>query len=594
MASAEKSTRLYRSGLEAYHAGRVDEAVRNLRRAIDLEPANADRRYDLAVMLQESRRHADAAAEYRRVLRMRGDAVDALSNLALCLMALGELAEAEALARRAVALAPGSARALHNLGVVLRARGDASGAVAALERAAGVQPASAAVWNDLGEAHLLASDYPAAERCFRHAVGLDPVGRPARSSLGRTLAAGGRLEEAETTLLLALAEDPDDAAALDALAVTLLLGSRLDEALAVARASVRREEDPKYLATLGCIHQAAGECEAALAAFGRAARLDPGSASAQFNLANALLALGRFEEGWAAFRAQPGRRTVHAPDVPRLGPEDVGRIEGRRIALVGEFGLGDELFLLRFAALLRERGARLAYWGDPRLQPMLARTGLFDAVAGYADELSGADFLAYLADLPALLGDRAGLPRPPPLRLVPDPDRVARFRALLAAAGRPPYVGVTWQGGLPADRFDALRRRMLFKRVEPAALAAVLAGGEATLVVVQRAPSAADLAAFGRGAPDLSAANDDLEDALALMAVLDDYVAVSNTNVHLRAAVGRPARVLVPLPAEWRWQSDDVASPWFPGFAVYREMRPGGWVATLERLRRDLAGTVPA
>ena len=33
--------------------------------------------------------------------------------------------------------------------------------------------------------------------------------------------------------------------------------------------------------------------------------------------------------------------------------------------------------------------------------------------------------------------------------------------------------------------------------------------------------------------------------ALAVLSVLDDYVAVSNTNVHLRDALGKPARVLV-------------------------------------------------
>jgi len=62
---------------------------------------------------------------------------------------------------------------------------------------------------------------------------------------------------------------------------------------------------------------------------------------------------------------------------------------------------------------------------------------------------------------------------------------------------------------------------------------------------------------------------------------------VSNTNMHLRAALGRTARVLVPLPPEGRWGSSGEVSPWFPGFAVYRDT--AGWDAALERLRADLA-----
>jgi hypothetical protein len=68
----------------------------------------------------------------------------------------------------------------------------------------------------------------------------------------------------------------------------------------------------------------------------------------------------------------------------------------------------------------------------------------------------------------------------------------------------------------------------------------------------------------GREVHDFSAWNDDLEDALALMGVLDEYAGVSNTNMHLRAGLGRTANVLVPFPPEWRWQGTGGESPWFP------------------------------
>jgi tetratricopeptide (TPR) repeat protein len=593
MVSADKAARLYRDGLAAYREGRYDQALRSLRRALELEPANADRRYDLAVVLQESRRHADAAAEYRRVLRMRGEAVDALSNLALCLLALGELAEAERFAGRAVALAPASPRALQNLGVIERARGAASRAVATLKRAAELQPGSAAIWNDLGEAHLAASEYRDAERCFARALELDGRHGPAQSNLGLALAVNGRPAAGEAVLRHRLADDPADPAALDALAVTLSLEARYEEALAAARASVAREPDAKYLVTLGWVQQARGATDDAVSAFRQALERDPQSASARFGLANALLALGRFAEGWRAFLARPGKRVVPAVTAAPLSSHDLGRIHGRRVTLVGDHGIGDELFFLRFAAPLRAAGARLAYWGDPRLQAMLGRTGLFEEVGAYGHEVPGADFAAHAGDLPAILGDREALPRPPPVRLAPARDCLERMRKVLAESGPPPYIGVTWQAGLPADRFDALRTRLLYKRIDPLALAAALGGSGGTVVVVQRAPTAADRAAFGPRAADLSAANEDLEDMLALMALLDDYVGVSNTNMHLRAGAGRTARVLVPMPPEWRWQAATGDSPWFPGFATYRQAPGGRWAEALARLAGDLAASVP-
>jgi hypothetical protein len=74
----------------------------------------------------------------------------------------------------------------------------------------------------------------------------------------------------------------------------------------------------------------------------------------------------------------------------------------------------------------------------------------------------------------------------------------------------------------------------------------------------------------------------------ALLDVLDEYVAVSNTNIHLVAGLGRQARVLIPFPPEWRWMRADGESPWFAGFPLYREPLAREWSEPLARLRADL------
>ena len=78
---------------------------------------------------------------------------------------------------------------------------------------------------------------------------------------------------------------------------------------------------------------------------------------------------------------------------------------------------------------------------------------------------------------------------------------------------------------------------------------------------------------------------------LALLTVMDEYVGVSNTNMHLRAGIGKTARVLLPWPAEWRWMAAGAASPWFPGFRVYRQQQNGDWNEALARLSGELAAT---
>ena len=134
----------------------------------------------------------------------------------------------------------------------------------------------------------------------------------------------------------------------------------------------------------------------------------------------------------------------------------------------------------------------------------------------------------------------------------------------------------------------------LFKQVPLESLATVFSELPATLVNLQMQPQDGETTSLaelsGRRAVDFSHLNDDLPGMLALLSLLDDYVGVSNTNMHLRAGLGLPARVLVCHPADYRWMATGVISPWFPLFRLYRQEAAGDWSDAFVQLRSDLKG----
>jgi hypothetical protein len=182
-------------------------------------------------------------------------------------------------------------------------------------------------------------------------------------------------------------------------------------------------------------------------------------------------------------------------------------------------------------------------------------------------------------------------PPPPSIRLLPDAARIRELGENLRALGDPPYIGVTWRGGTPPAEQSG-KAWLLFKEIPLEKLARVLGPVSGTVISIQRNPKESENSVLsglmGRPVHDFSKLNADLEDMLALLALLDDYVGVSNTNMHLRAAAGRTARVLVPRPVEWRWMAAGDESPWFPGFRIYRQGPDGDWETALARLRDDL------
>ncbi len=209
-----------------------------------------------------------------------------------------------------------------------------------------------------------------------------------------------------------------------------------------------------------------------------------------------------------------------------------------------------------------------------------------DRVVGQDDEGGPFDHVAHVGDLPYLLGMTDASDIPPSIELPVLPERVSGMRGRLAGLGPPPHIGVTWRAGTQ-------KRNHLSKIAPLERLAAALRPIGGTVVVVQRNPAAGEIEAFadmlGRDAHDFTALNDDLEGMLALVDLLDDYVCVSNTNLHLRAVRGRASRVLVPHPPEFRWMASGEESPWFPGTRVYRQTTDRDWNPAFAALERDLA-----
>jgi hypothetical protein len=251
-----------------------------------------------------------------------------------------------------------------------------------------------------------------------------------------------------------------------------------------------------------------------------------------------------------------------------------------------------------------------------KIRTLLTRVPYIDEAVGESAPLPAADHYVLMGDLPHALDAQAATPLPlrpdayvssmrdfperiavfwpqlpPALPLQPLHDRIAEMRARLQRAGPPPYIGVTWRGGTAPDTQDV--SWVLYKVCPIGRLAPAVSRYRGTAIALQRKPAAGEIGAFSAalGTPlhDFSDCNEDLENMAALLALIDEYVGVSNTNMHLRAGVGRSARVLVPCPAEWRWMHGRARSPWFPNFPVYRQSLQGDWSAALERLGNDLA-----
>lgn len=466
--------------------------------------------------------------------------------------------------------------------------------IAHLRVAVAADPRVAEGWMHLAAALHHIGRLADARRVGEQAVALKPSLADAWNTLGLVELESGNHERGREHLLKALEVKPDLAVARMNVGVCEHALGRDDAAMAAFEEALRM--DPRLAQAhynLGALRHKQARHEDAVAHYRESVALRPRDPQTHMNLATALFSLGRFEEAWREY-AWRSQRVNYAAALHREGGAYVipppARIEGARMAVLAEQGLGDILFFLRFAPALRARAASMDFAGDPRLHPMLWRTRLFTNFSERPEDLPAGDRIDVLAGDLALILPGASTPVPPPLPLSADEPRVQAMREKLASFGPGPYVGLAWRAGEP--RTGTGLRENLFKEVALEPLGRALKGIRATWVAIQRDPRPGEIdalcAAIGAPVHDLTALNADLEDALALLAALDEYVGVSSTLIHMRAGLGATARVTVPFPPEWRWMESGDASPWFPRATVYRQAAGGDWDAPLARLAADL------
>jgi hypothetical protein len=138
----------------------------------------------------------------------------------------------------------------------------------------------------------------------------------------------------------------------------------------------------------------------------------------------------------------------------------------------------------------------------------------------------------------------------------------------------------------------------MFKEVPADKFAMTLKGLRGTFIAMKRLPAPGEIERFSAilEAPlhDQTTLNENLEDILAWSGLLDEYICVSNANVHFRTAQSKTCRVLVLHPPEFRWMMEGESSQWFVGTKLYRQGRDGDFTAALPMLKSDLASLGPS
>jgi len=512
-----------------------------------------------------------------------------------------------------------NARAYHILALCLDRMGHMHKALVTYEKAFALDPNDPELLINLGLVAWKLKLADGAQRMFSLYIGACPDSPLGYNNLGTVLSDLGKVPLAIETLRAAIYRMPNEAILWNSLATVLAEDGRADESLIFYKEAIRlMPEFGRFYHNIGYAYSHLGALSEALECYDAALErcIDPVEIiEARHSRGICLIGMGRLEEGFKDYeiRNDPMFRAYvhHVIKAPQWKGEP---LEGKRVLVVGEQGLGDEFM---FANILPDMARAVGPKGklqitvDPRLIPLYQRSFPDAEVGTYDDrrlvdkdgnkELRFVPFALAKGEpdywvpmgsaIPYYRKTPADFPHEAFLRA--DPERVARYRKELEARGKGLFVGICWR-----SMMLSAKRAKYYSPLD--AWAPIFKTPGITFVNVQYGDCKEELARarqmFGIDIVEIDGLDlkDDIDGAAALSSALDLVISAPTAAAATAASVGTKVWFLT---AGRTWpQCGTDEYPWYADTKVFSPEKFGDWNALMPAVGEALAklASVPA
>ncbi len=352
------------------------------------------------------------------------------------------------------------------------------------------------------------------------------------------------------------------------------------------------ENEELHLLIGACLQRVANY-EASRNALERILRRTPQNRLARCFHARALLALGRWDQGFREMidshvPESPLEELFHEHEDRRWRGED---LTGKHIVLVAGPGVADQMLFTRFTRNLKNRRAH-------RISLVCSCPELVELMRSLP-EINRVDFVKFepfdhwvpLSSLPGLVNPsvREALWKKPYLRVSPG---TAVARKARAGFRQKPLLGLAWKiDNPPGCRNMTLRHAPLGRSFDLGTLRWFLESVSPAFDVIclQDNPDAEERALLREhGVIFDPGERGDFTRLAEWVCAVDRLVAVDNTVAHLAGALRVPAHLALPYAPDWVWAGGGPSSPWYPHHLLYRQRAENDWTRSLPDLVRDL------
>ena len=449
---------------------------------------------------------------------------------------------------------------------------------------------------------------------FQTALELDPTNADNWNGMGLAYGSLENPERAIECIKKAIEFNPDQYLFLNNLALQYRSLEDYPKSIASLEKAIATKEMPQLLVNLGAVYGELKDSQNARKYFERAVEVAPNYSAAHVDMAFSYHLEGEWEKG---FKHYEWRIEYYPQLMPYKKIYDQSKLwdgkaslEGKRILIYCEQGIGDTIQFVRYVPQLKARGAYvILHCANPALEPLIRRcTGVDETVVqnilvDQDMEFPLYDYQCMSMSLPLLLND---------FTLQGDPyiqPFTTRFKEYLDKNYANTFnIGVVWAGS-PAHPHDKQRSvplrhfRPLYDlegvklfnlqmELRPRQYGIVQRAIESEAIVTNF-KAEQHVVDYCEGCEDMSLVDltpmiQSFEDTATIITGLDLVICCDTATAHLAGAMGVPCWVVIPYNPDWRWTYDGETTGWYNSLRLWRQAKRNQWGGVFERMREAL------
>lgn len=311
--------------------------------------------------------------------------------------------------------------------------------------------------------------------------------------------------------------------------------------------------------------------------------------AARNNLAQDLLLLGHWQEGWDHYAHRFDRKPGNHPLFERaFGPSHKGPLDpGRPVLLMSEQGFGDTLQFSRYALHLQQQGLDVTLLSQPALVPLLRDAVGLQKVVGKLEtdywQGSRPIWLPLLNLLPTLRASQLWAPYSGGYLKI-EAQRIERWSSHLKRTPGKRLIALHWQGN-PGHEHSLYSRGRSIPFEQLLRLRQLT---DVEFVSIQKGAGSeqcrTDLGLNFVSGQETVNQSMDFRETAAVLANCDLLISSDSAVVHLAGAMGIPSWLALRWIPEWRWGLEGKQTAWYDSIRLFRQPRDGHWGPVIEAM----------